>query len=137
VSVFVDTSAFYASIDASDSAHVRARGLLDRDEGLITSDHVVVECWLLLNGRAGYAVAERFLGALRGGAAVVEPVLGADLEAASRIAVAFPDQTFSIVDRTSFALMERLGVTRAASFDDDFAIYRYGPRSDRAFELLR
>lgn len=90
---------------------VRATGLLDRDEELITSDHVLVECWLLLNGRVGYAIAERFLGALRGGAAVVEPVLGADLEAASQIAVAFPGQTF--------------------------AIYRYGPRSDRAFELLR
>jgi hypothetical protein len=33
--------------------------------------------------------------------------------------------------------MERLGLTRAASFDDDFAIYRYGRSHDRAFEVLR
>lgn len=137
MSAFVDSSAFYASIDRSDSAHARATSLLDRDEQLVTSDHVLVESWLLLNARVGYVVAERFLDAMLTGAAVVEPVLKADLEAASETARAFPDQTFSIVDRTSFAVMERLGVKRAVSFDDDFAIYRYGPRRDRAFELLR
>lgn len=137
MSAFVDTSAFYASIDRSDSAHPRATSLLGGDEELMTSDHVLVECWLLLNGRLGYVVAERFLAAMRARAAVVESVLPADLESASETARAFPDQTFSIVDRTSFAVMERLGVTRAVSFDDDFAIFRYGPRRDRAFELLR
>jgi hypothetical protein len=33
--------------------------------------------------------------------------------------------------------MERLGLTRAASFDDDFAVYRYGRGRDKAFEVLR
>jgi len=33
--------------------------------------------------------------------------------------------------------MERLGLDRAATFDDDFAVYRYGARRDRAFEVLR
>jgi len=41
------------------------------------------------------------------------------------------------VDRTSFAVMERLGVHRAASFDDDFAVYRFGPRRSKAFEVVR
>ena len=44
---------------------------------------------------------------------------------------------FSIVDRTSFAVIERLGLTCVASFDDDFAIYRYGRRRDKAFDVLR
>jgi len=41
-----------------------------------------------------------------------------------------------LLDRRShsFAVMERLGLTRAASFDDDFAVYRYGRNRDRAFE---
>ena len=49
----------------------------------------------------------------------------------------FPDQDFSLVDRTSFAVMERLGLERAASFDEDFAVYRWGPGRRRAFDVLR
>ena len=33
--------------------------------------------------------------------------------------------------------MRRLGVQRAVSLDDDFAIFRFGPRRERAFEVLR
>jgi hypothetical protein len=42
----------------------------------------------------------------------------------------------SIVDRTSFSVMLRLGVHRAASLDHDFAVFRFGPRRDRSFEVL-
>ena len=49
----------------------------------------------------------------------------------------FPDQKFSLVDRTSFVIMERLGISRVASFDNDFVVYRYGVNRDRAFEVLR
>jgi hypothetical protein len=33
--------------------------------------------------------------------------------------------------------MERLGLSRVASFDSDFAVYRYGRNRDRAFEVVR
>jgi predicted nucleic acid-binding protein len=33
-------------------------------------------------------------------------------------------------------VMERLGITRVASFDDDFAVYRYGRSRARAFEIV-
>ena len=59
------------------------------------------------------------------------------MNAAWAIGEAFHDQNFSIVDRTSFAVMERLGINRAASFDDDFAVYRYGRSRERAFEVIR
>lgn len=136
MSVFVDTSAFYAAADAGDGSHGRAIELL-RGERLVTSDHVLVESWMLLRARAGLASAERFWGALRGGAAVVESIIQSDLETAWRIGEAFEDQAFSIVDRTSFALMERLGIGEAISFDRDFSIYRYGPGRDRAFRVRR
>ena len=74
---------------------------------------------------------------IRQGAAQVEKVTDADMQAAWAIGEAFSDQEFSIVDRTSFAAMERLGLTRVASFDVHFAIYRYGRNRDRAFEILR
>ena len=40
-------------------------------------------------------------------------------------------------DRTSFAVMLRLGIHRAASLDKDFAVFRFGPRRDRTFEIAR
>ena len=104
---------------------------------LVTSDHVVVESWLLLNSRVHRAAAEQFLQGIRSGIAHIEKVTLADLETGWAVGQAFSDQKFSIVDRTSFAVMERLGISRVASFDDDFAIYRYGRNRDRAFEVLR
>ena len=59
-----------------------------------------------------------------------------DLERAWRIAQDFPDQAFSLVDMTSFSVMERTGLARVAAFDHHFAVYRYGPRRDRAFEII-
>lgn len=137
MSLFVDTSAFYAAADSGDRSHVRATAVLGAGDALVTSDHVLVESWLLLRARGGIVAAGRFWGAVRGGLATVETVLPGDLDMAWRISEAFADQDFSIVDSTSFAVMERLGLTEVASFDDDFAIYRYGPRRDRAFDVRR
>jgi len=137
LSLYVDTSAFYAAADSGDRSHARATAVLGAGDALVTSDHVLVESWLLIRARGGRTVAERFWGAVRGGLAAVETVLPGDLDVAWRIGEVFADHDFSIVDRTSFAVMERLGLTRVASFDDDFAIYRYGARRERAFDVQR
>ena len=136
-SLFVDTSVWYAAADSSDIDNARARSILSAGESLITSDHVLVETWKLLRSRIHRKAAERFWEALRCGAAQLEPVGAADWESAWQIGLAFRDQDFSIVDRTSFAVMQRLGVERAASFDDDFAIFRFGPNRRRAFTVVR
>lgn len=106
-------------------------------EPLVTTDHVVVEAWLLLRSRLGRAAAEAFWDGIRAGIADIEIAGAGDLEAAWAIGSAFSDQDFSIVDRTSFAVMERLGIHRAATLDDDFAVYRFGRDRQRAFELVR
>lgn len=137
MSLFVDTSAFYAVLDRNDRHHTRVSEIMQSGAGLLTTDHVLVECWRLARVRLGRDVAERFWASLRGGLASVETVLPADLDAAWRIGEAFPDQDFSIVDRTSFAIMERLGISSVASFDDHFSIYRFGPRRERAFDVRR
>jgi uncharacterized protein len=137
LSAFVDTSAFYAAADDDDVDSARARALLSSGEQLLTTDLVLAECWLLLQRRLSVSAAERFWAALRAGAATIEHATPADLDAAWSIGEAFPDQGFSLVDRVSFAVMERLGVHRAIAFDDDFAVYRFGPRRERAFDLLR
>ena len=135
MSLFVDASAFYAAADSGDRSHTRATAVLAAGDPLVTTDHVLVESWFLIRGRGSRAAAERFWAAVRSGLATVGTVLPGDLDAAWRIGEAFTDQDFSIVDRTSFAVMERLGLTRVASFDDDFAIYRYG--RERAFDVQR
>ena len=137
MTAFVDTSAFYAAADTDDSSSERARELLMGETDLLTSDHVLVETWRLLRDRLGFEAAERFWDGLRLGPAAIEPVREADLEGAWQIGRAFADQGFSLVDRTSFALMERMAVLRVVAFDDDFAIYRFGAGRGRAFEVLR
>jgi len=136
VSLFVDSSAWYAAADRGDQDHARARRVLASGEALVTSDHVLVESWLLMNRRLGRQAAERFWEALRGGVASVEAVVPADLDIAWEIGERFPDQDFSLVDRTCFALMQRLGVLRAAAFDVHFAVFRFGPGGRRAFEIV-
>ena len=133
----MDTSVWYAAADVADRDNETARTILSAGERLVTTDHVLVETWLLLRGRLGRRAAERFWEGLRSGVAAVEAVVAADIETAWSIGDTFPDQEFSIVDRTSFAVMQRLGVHRVASFDDDFAVYRFGRDRSRAFDVVR
>lgn len=137
MSIFVDSSIWFAATVARDRGNTRAKSILRQTTEITTTDHIVVETWLLLNSRYHRRGAERFWESMRSGAVRVEIVTAADLETAWAIGQAFLDQSFSIVDRTSFAVMERLGLTRVASFDEDFAVYRYGRNRDRAFDVLR
>lgn len=137
MSLFVDTSVWYAAADSGDRSNERAKDILSLGEPLLTTDHVLVETWLLLRYRLHRQAAERFWEAIRGGVAVIEPVNAADLESAWAIGLDFPDQDFSIADRTSFAVMLRLGVHKAAALDDDFAVFRFGKNKNRAFEIVR
>ncbi|MBT8397777.1 MAG: PIN domain-containing protein [Gemmatimonadetes bacterium] len=137
MSIFVDTSVWYAAADSSDAGNTRAKDILSAGDPLVTTDHVLVETWTLLRWRIHREVAEAFWLGIRNGVAALETVGPADLRAAWSIGESFPDQDFSLVDRTSFAVMERVGLERAASFDDDFAVYRWGPRRRRAFQVLR
>ncbi|MGA8299644.1 MAG: PIN domain-containing protein, partial [Terriglobales bacterium] len=128
---------WYAAVDRADVDHVRAKAILAGGESLATTDHVLLETWFLIRNHLHRKAAERFWEGLRSGVAVIEPVGLADLESAWQIGLTFPDQDFSFVDRTSFAVMRRLGIERAASFDSHFAVFRYGPKHRYAFEIVR
>jgi uncharacterized protein len=134
---FVDSSAWFAAVNRRDRHHPRAIELLASHAPLVTSDLVVVETWLLTNSRIDFVTAERFFRVVSDGSCEIVHISEDDWRQSSTIASRFIDQTFSIVDRTSFAVMERLGITQAISFDDDFVIYRYGQDRMRAFGVFR
>ncbi|MBI4586241.1 MAG: PIN domain-containing protein [Planctomycetes bacterium] len=137
--LFVDTGAFYAAADRSDDHHVeaaltfKARGL---DGDLVTTDHVVVETWLLLQARLGRESAMRYWDAMETGVVRVIGVTSEDFVRARRIARDWPDQSFSIIDCTSFAALERLGIEEVFAFDAHFRVYRHGAARRQAFRIV-
>ena len=135
--IFVDSSAWFATSFAGDRHNAAAKSLINAADKLVTTDHVLVETWLLINSRFGHHFAEAYWRRTFGFPLTVVTVTNDDLKVAWTIGQTFSDQTFSIADRTSFVVMERLGITRVISFDNDFVIYRYGPVRDRASEVLR
>jgi predicted nucleic acid-binding protein len=137
MSLFVDTSIWYAAADSSDRSNARSKAILKSGETLVTSDHVLVETWTLLHHKLDRKAAERFWEGLRSGIAVIEAVTLADLEVAWDLGVSWRDQDFSIVDRTSFAVMRRLGIDQVASLDANFAVFRFGPKRRQSFHVLR
>lgn len=133
---YVDTSAWVSLADASEASHERvAVALRERRGRLISSDHVLHETWAVMRHRHDFGAAETLVGAIRSGIARIEVSGLADLEVAAAIGRAFADQDFSLSDRTSWAVMERLGVHEAVSLDRDFRIYRFGPGRRRAFTV--
>ena len=137
MSLFVDTSIWYAAADSSDRSNARSKTILKSGETLVTSDHVLVETWTLLHHKLDRKPADRFWEGLRSGIATIETVTLADLEVAWEIGISWRDQDFSIVDRTSFAVMRRLGIEQVASLDAPFGVFRFGPKHRRAFQVLR
>ncbi len=136
MSLFVDTSVWYAAADSSDRSNARAKDVLRSGEPLVTSDHILIESWTLLHHRLHRRAADRFWDGLRSGLATIEAVGTADLEVAWEIGITWQDQDFSVVDRTSFAVMLRLGIERVASLDQHFAVFRFGPKRRQSFTVL-
>ena len=91
----------------------------------------------MLRHKLDRKAAEGFWEGLRSGIALIEAATLADLEVAWDVGVSWRDQDFSIVDRTSFAVMRRLGIDRVASLDAHFAVFRFGPRRRQSFHVVR
>ena len=121
--VFVDTSAWYAFVNRRDRDHAPARNALESLAGqLITSNFIFDEIVTLCLHRLGHETAVRV------GRSLLDPavtqlvrVTTDDESAAWELFGSRTDKRYSFTDCTSFVLMHRLAVRRAAALDDDFA----------------
>jgi len=123
LSVFIDTSAFYAVFDADDEEHPRAReaweDLVSGEDLLFTSNYVLVETLALLQGRLGVEAVRAFHDAAAPLLRVLWVDRGVHREAVTAVLTA-GRRRFSLVDCSSFALMRRHGLDTAFAFDNHF-----------------
>jgi len=131
MTVFVDTSAWYALLARADQNHAAARTVFNRlaaaREHLVTQNYVVVETLALVGRRLG-------MNAVRSFSLDLLPVADVDwiLPATHDLALAAyldSSRELSFVDHASFALMRARGIRAAFAYDADF--------EDHGFELIR
>jgi predicted nucleic acid-binding protein len=120
---FVDTSGWYAFINARDRDHERViPALRDARKSLVTSNFVFDELITLCRYRLGHSLATkagRIL--LESGAAEIIRITPADEQEAWALFLDREDKEYSFTDCTSFALMRRLRLDRVIAVDEDFA----------------
>lgn len=126
--VFVNTGAFFAIENERDRHHPEALDvrdeLMSQGQRLVTSDYILDEVYTLIRMRVGHRAAVDFGESIRSSRFFrIEPVTTADFEAAWRIFRRYDDKPFSFTDCTSFALMERLKIGTAFTFDRSFQGY--------------
>jgi predicted nucleic acid-binding protein len=120
--ILVDTSLWYAMADDRDPNHPEAVLLLAAPgHPHITTNWIFGEAVTLLRGRLGHkpavALGARLLH--RPGLRIVR-VQPEDEQAAWRIFQQYADKDFSFIDCTSFAVMRRLRIPHALTFDRHF-----------------
>ncbi len=123
--IFVDTSAWYAYVDKSDTDHTSAvSAVRNLDRPLVTSNYVFDEILTLARARLGFSVAATFGKKLwKQEIAVLVRVTVEDEAKAWEIFLKYKDKGFSFTDCTSFAIMERLNISMAFAFDSHFNQY--------------
>lgn len=120
--LFVDTGAWFAFLNRADPDHQAVSELFDSFRGrLVTTSYVFDETVTLCLARLGHDTA-----ALTG-LTLLDPdvvdlfrISASDEKAAWELFLARPDKAYSFTDCTSFVLMRRLGIRRAAALDDHF-----------------
>lgn len=123
MSVFVDTSALLAVLDADDRYHARARGvwtdLIGRTQDLVSTNYVLVETFALVQHRLGMeavrSLEEDILPLMR-----VHWINEADHRAGVTALLTAGRRQLSLVDCVSFVVMRQLKLKTAFAFDNDF-----------------
>jgi len=132
--VFADTGPLYAFFDATHPRHEDALRLLESAPPLVTTNLVIAEVITLAVARRepqfGIRVAERLID---GRPARIERVTAADEVLAVRLLRRFAATGATFADCASFAVIARLQLGVALSFDPHFSppgFFRLAPSED-------
>ena len=123
MTVFVDTSAFFAVLDAADQNHEQAKAtwveLISEEANLLCTNYVLVETLALVQRRLG-------IDAVRVFQEDVVPVMHVEWveqvhhSAGVTALLIASNRGLSLIDCVSFETMRRLGVRTAFAFDSHF-----------------
>jgi predicted nucleic acid-binding protein len=120
--IFVDTGAWFARFVPTDRDYPAAREWFAQNtHPLLTTDYVVDELLTVLKVRGEFQRALE-VGPLffSGEVCYLEWVTHDDITDACRVFVTYRDKAWSFTDCVSLVVMERLGITTAAAFDEHF-----------------
>lgn len=128
--VFLDTGAWVAIADKNDQYATKAsdfyKNLILKREQITTSDFVLVETYNLLSQTIGSKATISFGNKLKAIPFLkIISITLSDWERAWEILDKYGDKNFSFTDCTSFALMERLKIKTAFTFDYHFTQYGF------------
>lgn len=123
--LFVDTGPWIALLDPRDQWHQAAAstmaGVGAVGRPLVTSNLVLMEVYTGLVGRVQRSAIARFRSSVRESSSVrVERVDEFTEEMAWELFMRYDDKAVGLVDCTSFAIMEQLGLATAFTFDRHF-----------------
>jgi predicted nucleic acid-binding protein len=119
--LFVDTSAWLAYANRADESHIKVRDAFKHFEGRLVTTNFVFDETVTLLQRVGHAAAVLVGEVLREPDVVdLLRIRATDEEAAWRLFKDRSDKHYSFTDCTSFVVMRRLGLARAAALDEDF-----------------
>ncbi|MBN1167771.1 MAG: type II toxin-antitoxin system VapC family toxin [Methanospirillaceae archaeon] len=125
--VFVDTSALYALFNENDTDHQSAvtcmHDLVNDQFTFLISNFIIDEIYTLLLTKANLSTA-LFVVEYLIKEWIIKHVETEDEDKALNILRSSIDKTYSYTDATTFALMERLKIGSAFSFDNHF--FQYG-----------
>jgi predicted nucleic acid-binding protein len=126
--VLIDSAGYFALIDSREADHAVAaavaRGLQAAHWRVFTTNFVIAEAHALLLNRLGHSWAARFLIEVAASQSTsVVRARAADERRARAVIARYDDKDFSLTDAISFAVMERLGIPFAFTFDQHFAQY--------------
>ena len=130
--VFIDTSAFYALMDRSDSYHEKAKQLwaifLDNNVSFKTTNYIVIETLALIQSRLGFEAARLYSRDILGLIDVLwvdEPRHNLGFE----LWLSLGQKKLSLVDCVSFITMRRYGLENVFGFDRHF--------NEKGFKILK